>query len=546
MQKKSLPFLTLPALSLLFIGGMFLLPQRADAQFITVSEVNPELLASEFSTAVSTVESIAQDLYEWSELLLREKLKQQLIQLLVDEMLAEISGNGGGFIANWETYVNGLAGEVISQFGEEFFGIDLCAPIKVQLNVIFSGPSATGGGSIANRFKCTLDDITGNFENGGWIGYQKSFASNNNFWGVYLQASNELFNRVASNQEISIAEAVAGGGFLGTKECDSNGENCNIITPARTVGDAVAEALGADIKRIASADDLSSITASIANAVGVRILREGINAVSGTSSANRSSRQNQVTQATDSNSRSSENRFNQERSSTLRSVAEAILVRESAQQILERSMLYFSNGEVDHAQSALEYIYVEFAKVSPGIGDFILSTSRANVANPEPDTRNPNCTAAARNYPWIRNTTLPRIERKLTFLGDAREIIDISLDDDETNNPDTDNSHNRDIIELLKTAKEKLTDLVIGDTVDGEEITLEIAQRELSEVRSLIGSDAALSAQSFRAGLNELTTDLQDTYDFVETYNTALRVCLKSSVVTPLSDSTTPTNNWPW
>lgn len=519
-----------------------LIPKTAHGQAgVPTFETNPVLLEGLGVVAAQTSIETGQSLYEWAELLLTHTLKKQLLDFLVDQIIGYINGNNNGdtFISNWEAFVGGAIGDAIADFGLEFAGVDLCQPFDFQLKLIFSAPQVP---TFSQRFRCSLDDIVGNidsfrdnFRNGSWLAYQASFKPQNNFWGVYLEAQSALLSRINVKKETSLAEAVAGQGFLGAKECDANGQNCITVTPGRTIGDAVAKAVGSDIDYIVNAQDLAAYTSAIADAMMNRVLKEGLANLSGSPS----SYESQLTRLNALGGTSGKKRFDKEKKDTLEDIAKAISLREAGQRVADRST--FDVASITHAISALEYLHTEYQQIQRG--DF--------VTNPQSIPDSPICQKTARGYSWVQNTVLGRIEKRIDQANSALILVAAAVDDDPNNNPETtpgaDNTDNLDILGTLYIAQTDIQNIIIGDVVGGVTTTLSIAQDQLLTLRNSLDVDMILNARNFREGMKDLKEDLDTIYEFVEDYNKGLEKCIKnSSAADPMDATTNPTNNWPW
>lgn len=530
------------AVVVILFSSLLFLPKTAHGQGVPTFETNPILLEGVAVIAGQTSVETGQSLYEWAELLLTHTLKKQLLDFLVDQIIAYISGNNNGesFVSNWEAFVGGAVGDAIADFGLEFAGVDLCQPFDFQLKLIFSAPQVP---TFSQRFRCSLDDIVSNidsfrddFRNGSWLAYQASFKPQNNFWGVYLEAESALLSRVAVKKETSLAEAIAGQGFLGAKECDANGQNCVTVTPGRTIGDAVAKAVGSDIDYIVNAEDLAAYTSAIADAMFNRVLKEGLSNLG----AAGSSYEDQVNRLSSLGGTSGKRRFDKEKKDTIDQIKKAIELREAGQRLVDRAGGSFDVASITHALSALEYLHTEYQQIARA--DFITAASTAD---------RPICQKTSRGYNWVQNTVLGRIEKRIDQANTALALVAEAVDDDPNNNPETtsgaDNSDNLDVLAILYIAQTDIQNIVIGDVVGGVTTTLSMAQDQLLTLRNSLDVDMVLNARSFREGIKDLKEDLGDLYDFVEEYNKGLETCIKnSSAADPMDSTTNPTNNWPW
>ncbi len=250
-------------------------------------------------------------------------LKKRLLDMMVDQTVYWIQGGGQPmFVTDWKSFlaqgVNVAGGDLLIELGAGA----LCRPFGLQLQVAVLQPPR-----FSRMVRCTLDQVVGNilgfyedFRRGGFIAYREVWQPQNNFYGALLMAMDEKQRRIADNLRASTNEAVAGGGFLGTKECFPRpgkgppretfekleaGEqkflknfytqdarrnpldyNCFVTTPGTTVGAAVATALEGHQNLIISAEDLGAYVAAISDALINRLIREGVTGLRGLTTEN--------------------------------------------------------------------------------------------------------------------------------------------------------------------------------------------------------------------------------------------------------------------
>ncbi len=247
---------------------------------------------------------------------IRDVIAKILLDWLVDETVRWIQGGGKPqFVGNWDKFVkdaaNTAVGEAVYQTNAAF----LCSPFKLQVQLSLTSPQ-----SFKQRLNCTLDLIVGNIENfyndfrtGGWIAYNEYWQPQNNYFGVMLMTHDEIANKAAAAASAAANEALAGAGFVSSKRCkgggydvatmndlesgkpgstkswvkDSKGNWCpadqlEIVTPASTVGAAVASAVTSDVQWAAN---IKSWVAALTNAVINRLVKEGLSSMRGSSSS---------------------------------------------------------------------------------------------------------------------------------------------------------------------------------------------------------------------------------------------------------------------
>jgi len=158
---------------------------------------------------------------------------------------------------------------------------------QAQLMEIDSALSELEKTNEAYKIVGNINNFREDFRNGGWIAYSESWKPQNNLFGASLMASEELELRTGKASGASWSEALAGGGFLSTKKCqkDAAGKiiesTCKITTPGDTVGKTLSKAIGADFDFIVNANDMEEIAAALVNALVNRIIKEGVNGLTG-------------------------------------------------------------------------------------------------------------------------------------------------------------------------------------------------------------------------------------------------------------------------
>ncbi len=156
-----------------------------------------------------------------------------------------------------------------------------------------------------------LDEFLKDFKKGNWIAWQEMVLKpQNNVYGAYVLAWDQYEIEKSAAAKAAAAEAQAGRGFLGVKQCapgandqaalskctadcynlfpdltqrDSCNANCQTqtctkwetVTPGAVVGDLAAKAVGSDIDYIVNAQDFKAYVAAITNAVLNRMFAEG-------------------------------------------------------------------------------------------------------------------------------------------------------------------------------------------------------------------------------------------------------------------------------
>lgn len=283
-------------------------PKKAQAisVFVTGGRLDivkfiPQLTSIQASTATET----GQSLFEWAQRFVREVLRKRLLDMVVDDIIGWINGEGDPrFVTDWNAFLEEAANVALSALDQELGGA-LCAPFNFRINI------QTSQTRFQNSITCTLDQIVGNienfyndFSNGGWIAYSQTIEPQNDFYGSYFMSLTEAQRRVDKAVYAADKEATIGGGFLSTKDCvevgdtsdpksgpdiDRDGKygdtlNCKITTPGSVVAHLANQAVGIDIPYLLSAQEFETYLAAIVNALINRLLRVGVEGLQGLSS----------------------------------------------------------------------------------------------------------------------------------------------------------------------------------------------------------------------------------------------------------------------
>jgi len=204
-------------------------------------------------------------------------LQKQILDMIVDQIIQWIQGGGEPkFISDWSGFLQDAGNKAAGKFIEGIADGVLCEPFNLNIQLQLRNKSFT------DTITCTLDDVVGNIENfyddfrsGGWIGYTTSLEPQNNFFGASLIAVSGLEKVRAAAEKAAELEGVTGGGYIGTKKCDKEG-NCTITTPGQTIAGLVDKSLGADIDLIVNSQDIGPYIAAIADAAINRLIAEGV------------------------------------------------------------------------------------------------------------------------------------------------------------------------------------------------------------------------------------------------------------------------------
>ena len=284
-----------------------ILPQSAEAA-VPVFETNPILTG----VLPLDIPNLAEMTFEWAFKMAVEILRRQLLNMIVDQIVAWIQGGGTPrFITDW----NGFFADAIDQAGGKFLQRinlgQLCSAFGPKLSAAFI-PIPT----FSERTSCTLSRVGANldaflkdFRKGNWIAWEEMvLRPQNNVYGAYVMAWDQYEIEKSAAAKAAAAETQAGRGFLSAKRCvkpaysyetrctayDDNDQcksytsefggskvqvGCDkweTVTPGLLVGELAAKAVGSDIDYIVSAQELKVYIAAISNAILNRIFAEGV------------------------------------------------------------------------------------------------------------------------------------------------------------------------------------------------------------------------------------------------------------------------------
>lgn len=185
----------------------------------------------------------------------------------------------GGFLLN---IADGIAGDFILNNTNLGF---LCSPFQLDIQFALTGQyldSRPGGYQPQCRITGILQNIQNftinvngsvdlqaaydsrSFAAGGWAWWMGAVEDQeSNVFGAYAQAQAALSAtlRNAKGEEIELLKW--GQGFLSRKECDANGQNCQIITPGQVIESQLNKALAGGQERLTVADEINELIAAL-------------------------------------------------------------------------------------------------------------------------------------------------------------------------------------------------------------------------------------------------------------------------------------------
>ena len=230
---------------------------------------------------------VFQTIYEWAQTFILSALKKRILDMIVDMLVKWIQGGGEPkFVTDWQGFMKEVTDIAVDESPRAARVAFLGEPFNIYLRLAAFNPYPVK--TFSQQISCSLDRVVGNirsfyrdFRNGSFIALNEQWKPGNNIYGGILLAYDETNRRIVAKTQASRDEAVSGGGFLSVKRCRKvpgamAAQVCENVTPGRLVGDAAAEAIGADIKYIVNADQLAEYVTALADAAFNRIIREGL------------------------------------------------------------------------------------------------------------------------------------------------------------------------------------------------------------------------------------------------------------------------------
>lgn len=245
---------------------------------------------------------------------MRDVIAKRIIDYTVDETVKWVQGGGDPkFISDWDGFMRDAGNLAFDSVIKEAELSDICEPFALQLRVALIPETRFN----RERVDCTISDIVANvqdfydnFQNGGWLAYGESIKPENNLYMQLVMFDDELNLKTAFNEDQRRQQASAGQGFLSVSVCteddaqalyadciSGNGgspDECSayaqqaksctkeeVQTPGTIVGKALGESVTSDTQWAAN---IESWTSALVNAAINRLTREGVAAMTGSSS----------------------------------------------------------------------------------------------------------------------------------------------------------------------------------------------------------------------------------------------------------------------
>lgn len=284
-------------------------------------------------------------------------------KLMIKQLTADVvnwinSGFDGNpaFLTNPAGFFTNIVDEQIGLMIEQSSDLNfLCSPYSIDIRLAL----AFRYRPFKKKITCTLSDViantqnavagasingftAGDFSQGGWPAFiSLSTEPQNNIYGAYFEAENELSVRIGNKQLLKRDELGAGRGFLSWEKCqptarpgDDNfvgpvapgtagsdaereaqmyenaaggevnytdsgldrGETCEVQTPGSVIESQLENTLGTNLDQLELADSFNEITNALVAQLMTQVLTKGLRAISGSGPGDPESYLNQATE----------------------------------------------------------------------------------------------------------------------------------------------------------------------------------------------------------------------------------------------------------
>lgn len=255
-----------------------------------------------------------------------DALAWMLINQVINRMTASTvkwinSGFHGSpaYITDPAAYYSDLGNKMAGQFIYNNPNLNfLCGDMSVKVKLALSRSYNYNDDDI--HWKCSLtevvdnlDDFMNDFERGGWEGFfELTQRQQNNPIGIYIQASDAMYDAIENTSQLKREELSQGKGFFGQKQClkwapgvesvdYQTGEVIpgepvcvkeETVTPGDVISDQLNKQLGLGNDRLAISDEINELVSSLLNQLFSQVMG-GIRGLRGASESN-SSNNNKV------------------------------------------------------------------------------------------------------------------------------------------------------------------------------------------------------------------------------------------------------------
>ncbi len=238
-------------------------PEKTNAQYVDISNALKEY-------GLDTIAYVA-----------AKTVTRKLTQKTVNWINNGFKGNPG-YISDPGKFFLDAGDNIASQFLSQAGVNKLCSPFKAEVRLALAKNYINDDN---NNYSCTLsilqnnyDAFTQDFTEGGWQGwFEITQNSENNPYGSYLAAKNQLSIIVGSDAANKKKEIDLGAGFLSLKRCPRGAQTfvdpvsqatiCSVeeetVTPGGVISDQIKDTLGTKWGELVSADEFNEIITAL-------------------------------------------------------------------------------------------------------------------------------------------------------------------------------------------------------------------------------------------------------------------------------------------
>ncbi len=216
---------------------VFSTPQKAHAQWIVLDPANLAVntvtsVATGITAGATTLSAAADSAETWGKEFVGDGIANFIAKTIIKQLTAQtvnwintgFKGNPA-FVTDPGQFFTNIADKTASDFIQGAGLNALCTPFRAEIRLALTKNYLND----QNNYSCTIDKIVANydaftkdFSQGGWEGwFSMTQNSQNNPYGAYLGARDELSINIAGKQLAKATELQQGSGFLSSKRCET-------------------------------------------------------------------------------------------------------------------------------------------------------------------------------------------------------------------------------------------------------------------------------------------------------------------------------------
>ena len=203
---------------------------------------------------------------------LAKKAVQQMTSSIVQWINSGFQGSPA-FVTDMEGFLLDVADQAAGKFFTDAGLNGLCTPFQFSVSAAIEMQYYQSSGQ--ERYACTLsdalqtamDDVNsiGDAMNGWGDWLAVTTIPQNNQYGAYMLAQQDLNANVAEAEANAKQEVAQGNGFLSFKTCiDIQGrKECRVVTPGSVISEQLNKSLGAGQDALISADEINEVVSAL-------------------------------------------------------------------------------------------------------------------------------------------------------------------------------------------------------------------------------------------------------------------------------------------